>query len=321
MRVDQHYCTRCGTELNAADGHEGQGPGPIRGSDVSTPARNTHSVSLVKTGLGGQPMSRGVTLRKINGPGSPAQPAPGSPPALTGLPPAPSPPREGEPRTRGRWWFVLAATLAALVGVAAIVAVLRFNDDPSPSDSREGTGTTTSEPQASAQATDRASPVDSATPTAQTFTCWNGGASVTQLDSCQPPSGNDGMAWVFPSSTGTGCFFKPRPNRASEAECTPTVGGDPLRFHYSEWRARTDLERYYGGLSPSPIRPPDSRDDLIAVHVTSRNVSVGFKVAIYYRSPSALWSVTIYAVDEAQYSAALNHLEVIPRRQLRGIRR
>ena len=141
---------------------------------------------------------------------------------------------------------------------------------------------------------------------------------MTRLASCTPPFGAAGMAWVFPSSTGGTCSTDAGAQRASEAECAPVVGDDTVRFHYSEWRSRSALETYYGGNTVASIGSPGGRDDLTAVQVVSRDSSVGYKVAIYYADASALWSVTIYAADEAQYQAAVDQLVMRPFRRLRG---
>ena len=98
------------------------------------------------------------------------------------------------------------------------------------------------------------------------------------------------------------------------------MGGSAVRFHYSEWRTRQALETYYGGNTVAGIGSPGGRTDLTAVQVVSRDSSVGYKVAIYYADPSALWSVTIYAADEAEYQAALDQLVVRPFKELRGAR-
>jgi hypothetical protein len=113
---------------------------------------------------------------------------------------------------------------------------------------------------------------------------------------------------------------QPGAQRATEAECTPVVGGASVRFHYSEWRSRPALENYYGGNTLESLGAPGGRDDLTAVRVVSRDSTVGYKVALYYSDPMALWSVTIYAADEAEYLAAVAQLEMRPFRQLRGKR-
>ena len=58
--------------------------------------------------------------------------------------------------------------------------------------------------------------------------------------------------------------------RAAEADCSPLVDGDAVRFHYSEWRSRTALENYYGGNTLAMIAAPGGRGDLVAAGVTSR---------------------------------------------------
>ena len=209
--------------------------------------------------------------------------------------------------------------------VGAGGAVLLFaDDDDSPSDTSvrdRGTGaeadpTTDVEPSG---ATDP-SPTETETTEPATFRCWDGGPPVARPADCTPPSGAAGMAWVFPSSTGATCSTDTGAQRASEAECAPAVGDTAVRFHYSEWRSRAALETYYGGNTVAGIAAPDGRADLTAVQVVSRDSSVGYKVAIYYADPSALWAVTIYAADESQYLAAVDQLVVRPFPQLRGER-
>ena len=152
------------------------------------------------------------------------------------------------------------------------------------------------------------------------FRCWNGGVAVTRLETCPPPTGANGLAWVFPSATDSTCVVEPGAQRATEAECAPVVGGVAVRFHYSEWRARPALETYYSGNTVEALGAPGGRADVTAVRVVSRDSSVGYKVALYYTDPMALWSVTIYALDEAEYLAAVDQLVMRPFRQLRGKR-
>lgn len=218
--------------------------------------------------------------------------------------------------------LLAAAVVAALIGAGGVVLVFGGDDDPTSdtaTDRRdrdrvatdaEGTPTTVA-----TETTDEA-----VTDEPARFRCWNGGAPVTRLATCPPPSGTDGMAWVFPSSTGGTCTADAGVQRASEVDCAPVVGGGAVRFHYSEWRTREALDTYYGSNTVAGITPPGGRDDLTAAQVESRDPDVGYKVAIYYSDPAGLWSVTIYAADEAQYQAALAELEVRPFRQLRGKR-
>ncbi|WP_183092561.1 hypothetical protein [Nocardioides stalactiti] len=141
---------------------------------------------------------------------------------------------------------------------------------------------------------------------------------VERIADCDVPTGVEGMSWVFPSSTGSTCVIEGAVQRAAEVDCTPVVGGGAVRFHYSEWRTRPALEGYYGGNTISPIAAPEGRADLVAAQVESRDPDVGYKVAIYYADSAGLWSVTIYAADEAQYDAAVAALDIRPFRELRG---
>lgn len=218
--------------------------------------------------------------------------------------------------------LVAAALFAALIGAAGVVLLFSGNDD-SPSDTSAqdraaGPGDVTDKTDAGSAAPSSAGPTATQSSKPSTFRCWNGGRAVARLASCTPPFGAAGMAWVFPSSAGATCSLEAGAQRASEAECAAVVGDDTVRFHYSEWRSRDALETYYGGNTVGGIGSPSGRDDLTAVQVESRDQSVGYKVAIYYADSSALWSVTIYAADEAQYQAAVDQLVMRPFRRLSG---
>ncbi|WP_183097794.1 hypothetical protein [Nocardioides pelophilus] len=251
----------------------------------------------------------------------PVAPAPPIPPAE--LPVAQSQPA---PRRGTVLVLVIAAVLAALIGAVGVVFVLGGEkdegaDDTAADDRPVDPGDRPDAAEASdAGATASAPAADPTTAVPRTFRCWDGGAAVTELASCARPTGVDGMAWVFPSSAGSGCYSGVGVRRPTEVDCAPTIGGAAVRFHYSEWRTRGALERYYGGITLAPIAAPDGRTDLEALQVVSRDSDVGYKVAIYHAAPTGLWSVTIYATDRAQYDAALRELQVRPIAQLRGKR-
>jgi len=307
-RFDQPFCAKCGTSLAPVEPPTAYGDapritGPLFADDLPSPP-----------------------------PGPPAPPPPPAPPTFA-VPPAPQPafapplPPESYDDSRAgrrRTSIVLlaaAALVAALIGAGGVVLLFAGDDDPTSDASAEdrhknkkattdGGPTTSSDPEQS----------ESETAEPATFRCWSGGAAVARLAACPPPTGEAGLTWVFPSSTGATCTPKAGAQRESEAECAPVVAGAAVRFHYSEWRTRAALETYYGSNTISEIGAPRGRTDLTAMQVESRDSSVGYKVAIYYTEPSALWSVTVYAADEAQYVAAISELDVRPFRQLRGER-
>lgn len=291
VRDGQRFCAQCGTDLTVGD----------RSEQVPPPAPDTVA---------------------------PVAPLPAPPPPYAqqayAQPVVPAPQPAGYAGGSGgrRTPLVLltiAALLAALLGAGGVVLLLEGGDG-------SGSGTTTEDRRDDGDTT----PETAATPTTgptesgtteqqQTFRCWDG-AAVASLDSCSRPSGVEGMAWVFPSSTGSTCSAEAGVQRVTEADCTPTVAGAAVRMHYSEWPSRDALESYYGGLTVGTIDPPGGRDDLTARQVVSRDSDVGYKVAIYYTSAAGLWSVTVYAADEAQYLAALDELEIRPFGQLQGRR-
>ncbi len=315
---DQRFCVKCGTNLAPVEPPTayGQGTritGPLFADDV--PA-------------GPHPPPTGP-------PPPPAPPTFAAPPTpQPGFSPPPTPPGAFIPptaapqddqrggRRRTSVVLLLAATVvAALIGAGG--AVLLFGgDDDSPSDTSaedradrrdDVDGSTGAGPSAPTDP----SPAETETTEPPTFRCWDGG-TANRLEACPQPSGAGGMAWVFPSSTGATCSTEAGSQRASEAECAPAVGDATVRFHYSEWRSREALETYYGANTVAVIEAPDGRADLSAVQVVSRDSSVGYKVAIYYADPSARWSVTIYAADEAQYLAAIDELVMRPFGKLLG---
>ncbi len=336
----QRFCSKCGANLAPAvpPTAYGQGSritGPLFADDApdarpAPPAMPAPAPPTFAAPRSPQPSPQPGYSPLPPGQTPAAPPAFGQPPfgqPPFGQPPFGQPPPAGyddNRRRRRRTSIVLlvaAAVVAALIGAGGVVLVFGGDDDPTgtSADDRAGDGDRTgagTDPSAPTGA----SPTGTETAEPRAFRCWNGGPAVTRLASCTPPFGAAGMAWVFPSSTGATCATGAGAQRASEAECAPVIGADPVRFHYSEWRSRTALESYYGGNTVAGIEAPDGRDDLTAVRVSSRASSVGYKVAIYYADASALWSVTIYAADESQYLAAVDELAARPFRQLRGKR-
>ncbi|KAA1427559.1 zinc ribbon domain-containing protein [Nocardioides antri] len=316
---DQRFCAQCGTELVAGGAQQvpppapGPAPGPV--SAVEPPPAYGHPPRV--TG----------PLFADDAPPTVATP-PAAPTPVHAQPPVPGPRPAAYDDGSGRrrttiLLLVVAAVLAALLGAGGVVLLLG-SEDESPSDTtvddrRDDVDTTpdTGATPTTTSTTPTTSSSETGATEQQAVQCWDG-ESVASLDSCSPPSGVEGMAWVFPSSTGSSCSAEPGVQRLTEADCTPTVAGETVRMHYSEWRSRTELESYYGGLTIGTLDPPDGRDDLAAREVVSRDPDVGYKVAIYYTSASGLWSVTVYAADEAQYLAALGELEIRPFGQLQG---
>lgn len=306
-RPDQRFCAKCGTNLApveppAAYGHGTRITGPLFADDVPT----------------APPAPPPPPPRLPPSPGPPPPP----PPYAVAPPPTSYDAHQGSRRRSPVVLLAVAALFAALIGAAGVVLLFGGHED-SPSDTSaedraDGPGDVTDKTDGGSSAPSRPGPTETQSSKPSTFRCWNGGRAVARLGSCTPAFGAAGMAWVLPSSTGATCTLEAGAQRASEAECMPTVGDDTVRFHYSEWRTRAALETYYGGNTVGGIGSPSGRDDLTAVQVESRDRSVGYKVAIYYADSSALWSVTIYAGDEAQYQAAVDQLVMRPFRRLSG---
>ena len=169
--------------------------------------------------------------------------------------------------------LAVAALVAALIGAGGAVLLFGGEDD-SPSDTSAEDRAVTA-PTDRRGATGRPTPRSSATgsPTETrvqseptTFRCWNGGRAVARLGlACTPPFGAAGMAWVFPSSTGATCSTEAGAQRASGGRTALRSSvATAVRFHYSEWRSRADLEVYYGGNSVAASASPSGRDDLTA---------------------------------------------------------
>lgn len=315
---DQRFCVKCGTNLAPVEPPTayGQGTritGPLFADDVP--------VGLPRPPAGPPPPTAAPTFAAPPTPQPGFSPPPTPPGAFIPPTPAPQDDQRGGRRRTSVVLLLAATVVAALIGAGG--AVLLFGgDDDSPSDtSAEDRADRRDDVDGSAGAGPSAptdpSPAEAETTEPPTFRCWDGG-TATRLESCPQPSGAAGMAWVFPSSTGATCSTEAGSQRASEAECAPAVGDATVRFHYSEWRSREALETYYGANTVAVIEAPDGRADLSAVQVVSRDSSVGYKVAIYYADPSARWSVTIYAADEAQYLAAIDELVMRPFGKLLG---
>lgn len=306
-RPDQQYCARCGTNLApveppAAYDQGTRISGPLFADDVPPPP--------------------------------PAAPPPPPPPPAYPTPPAyapqpanqpvyQQPPATAPPRRPVRPSVVLlagAAVVAALIGAGGVVLLLGGDDDPT--EAREPSRTV----DAAATADADPSPPTSTEPgTAVTseppeFRCWNGDGPVERLADCSLPTGPDGLAWVFPSVLHDGCSVRTGAARATEADCIEDIEGADVRFHYSEWRSRAALEDYYGRNEIERVGPLAGNPDLTVVEVVSRDPAVDYKVAIYYEDPSALWSVTIYAADQATFFYAEGEVEARRLRQIRGER-
>lgn len=316
---DQRFCAECGTNIAAVEPPSAYGQatritGPLFAEDPPPAPTGTPPSS--------PPFAPPPT--QAPPPPAPAFPPPSAPPP-SGPPPSDPPTAYGgEPPGRARSSIVLlvvAALVAALIGAGGVL-LLFGGDDPdsdTTAEDREGADRTADRgPRAPTTAEQTETETDDVEP--PTYECWSGGVAVTRLVTCPPPTGADGLVWVFPSAADSTCAVEPGAERATEADCTPVVGGAAVRFHYSEWRTRPALENYYSGNMVEPLGSPDGREDITAVRVGSRDSDVGYKVALYYTDPTTLWSVTIYAADEAEYLAALDHLVMRPFRQLRGTR-
>lgn len=314
LRDDQRFCAGCGTDLAPAT------------QPVVEPPPAYHPPAPVT----------GPLFADDGTPPAPARPP--SPPTYV-VPPsypqasAPQLPAYQNSRSERRRapivLLAVAALVAALIGAGGVVLFFGNDDDDpasdtSAEDSADGADSEEREDREATTAPDddatTATETESATDEPASFRCWDGGPSVVRLADCSPPSGVAGLAWVFPSAEDSTCVPDVGVQRAAEVDCSPIVDGEAVRFHYSEWRTRDALENYYGGNTLATIAPPGGRADLTAARVTSRASDVGYKVALYYADPSALWSVTIYAADEAQYRAAVAKLEARPFQQLRGER-
>ncbi len=321
VRAEQRFCAGCGSDLAAAT-QPGVEPPPA----YHPPARVTGPL------FADDPSTRSA-------PGGPLPPPPV--PAYAAMPPqqpaaAPQPPLPAyddgrrDRRRTSVLLLVVAALVAALIGAAGVVLLFGNDDDDRASDTSaedrgdkidattEATTDATTDDGGATTATATATDSENAEPAS--FRCWHGGPLVTRPVDCAPPTGQAGLAWVFPSSDESTCSPSVAVQRAAEVDCSPLVDGDPVRFHYSEWRSREALENYYGGNTVATIASPGGRGDLTAARVASRASDVGYKVAVYYADSTALWSVTIYAADEAQYLAAVGLLEARPFGQLRGER-
>lgn len=317
VHADQRFCGNCGGDLAAATRPGGEPPpayhpparvtGPLFADDPST----------TRPAPGGQQPPPPVPAYAAM---PPQQPAP--------VPQPPLPAYDDGRRNRRRTPVLLlavAALVAALIGAGGVVLLFGNDDDDRASDTSaedrgDGVDATTDTTTDEGEATTTTTATESENAEPASYRCWHGGPPVTRLVDCAPPSGAAGLAWVFPSSDESTCSPSVGVQRAAEVDCSPLVDGDPVRFHYSEWRSRTALENYYGGNTVATIASPGGRGDLTAARVESRASDVGYKVAVYYADSTAVWSVTIYAADEAQYLAAVDLLEARPFRQLRGER-
>ncbi|PWN01113.1 hypothetical protein DJ010_19875 [Nocardioides silvaticus] len=298
-RPDQHYCARCGTTLAPVEPPTAYD----RGTRISGP------------------------LFADDFPPPPPPPPPTAPPPTqpTPEPPPASPPPVERDRSRPMRpsivLLVAAAVVAALIGAGGVMLLLGGDDDE-PTEAKErsraGAGTATDDAPTSPANTEPSN--TGATKEPPQFRCWNGDGPVNRLADCPLPSGPDGMAWVFPSVLDDGCSVRAGAARATEADCIELVEGSEVRFHYSEWRSRAALEAYYGRNETGAVGTLAGNPDLTVVEVISRDPAVDYKVAIYYEDPSTLWSVTVYAADQAQFFYAEGKVEARRLKQIRGER-
>ncbi|KAA1421542.1 hypothetical protein F0U44_04450 [Nocardioides humilatus] len=310
---DQRFCARCGGEL---------GTPPPPPADVTMPGSMPVPMPVTPPPPAAPipPPPAYFPPPRVNGPlfadaEVTVRPTPPPAPLPVVVPPVPRQPKRRMPVLV----LVVAALLAAAVGAGGVVLVLSGQDDDrstAATDSPTRDQRTTSAPTSDAAPTSDVGQTKSATPKPRDFRCWDGGKRVAALAACGLPTGQDGLTWVFPSAAASGCYGNTGVQRDAEIECSPSG----VRFHYSEWRSRGALETYYGGNGPVSIDPPSGRADLRAFQVESRDPDVGYKVAVYFADPSALWSVTIYAADRDQYLAIIRELDVRPFRDLRGKR-
>lgn len=299
VRDGQRFCAGCGSELPSG-------------------AEDTVAAVEPPPAYGQPPRVSGPLFADNFPPPPPPVPAPFAAPFPTPVaaPPPAYPTSENRRRRTPIALLVIAALVAAAIGAGGVVLLLGDADDTKDS-SAEDRRADAAPPSPASSAPATAATTSPETSAAERFRCWDG-ATVTRLAACSLPTGAAGLAWVFPSADDESCSIDAGIRRVAEAECAPLVEGAAVRFHYSEWRSRAEMEAYYGENEIASVGGPPGHEDLTAVQVISRDSSVDYKVAIYYTDPSAPWSVTIYAADEAQYFAAVGLLEALPFQRLRG---
>ena len=155
----------------------------------------------------------------------------------------------------------------------------------------------------------------------QSVTCWDG-SQESRLGLCGNPTGQRGLAWVFPSMEQQDCGDKPGPGqsrmgRLTLIECFDTLSdGSRVRINYSHWSSVGVGRGHY------------DRDGMDRTDLTDRSgnrlyrwlgVDEGeYKAAqLYALEP---YSVALYVSRPDQRLNALNSLVVMrPVNELRGI--
>ncbi|CAN5441965.1 hypothetical protein BH11ACT8_BH11ACT8_24980 [soil metagenome] len=75
-------------------------------------------------------------------------------------------------------------------------------------------------------------------PPAPVYTCWDS-STESSLDACGTPTGNAGIAWVYPSATGSGCYDKPPEQSAvAAATCLVDTPAGSATVYYVQWPSR-----------------------------------------------------------------------------------
>ncbi len=164
---------------------------------------------------------------------------------------APEPPHH-HARTAVMVGLVLVSLVAIVLGGVAI-ARMGSEDADEPSDAAAAPTTEAAPPTTEAPAAPAPAPAPAAT-----FTCWNGTA-VAAAEQCPPPTGDQGIDWVFPGMANENCRPKRQdatPGRSKLVECR--FRGDDAVVLLSFWKRTGKATGYFStrlGLGSPDVKP------------------------------------------------------------------
>ena len=191
---------------------------------------------------------------------APRAAAPGWPPPHPS-PPLPPPREYGAPGTPLAWrpWLLglLAVLVAAgLVTVGLVVLLPGDHDDGGHAAGRQPAASTPTSTSASAASTPPAAPAP--------YRCWDG-SEAQKLKDCSPPTGVEGLKWVFPAMAADKCGKASKDagdGAVLRVLCRHALeDGTRIGVGYFEWSSVRAGKDFYGaqGLAPTKAKGPDGR--------------------------------------------------------------
>ncbi|MCX6398956.1 MAG: serine/threonine-protein kinase [Propionibacteriales bacterium] len=225
---------------------------------------------------------------------------------VVALPPMPAPPgrtvestraKDGTtqeaPRRRGLRITAVVAVVVLLAGAVAgaLAAGGLFQSEDEPTTARKTDGSS--------------GPTTDATVVAQGPHCWSDPTTVVaSLDQCLPPTGVNGLKWVFPSIDDDCTDVKKVDetiNRPELHECLVTLAdGSEVKVNYSQWNSASGGREVYDrdpDLTPGPEIRADGK---VAFHQWSGIGKGLFKYARTYADYAFGFTIYTTRADQAQ---------------------